>query len=153
MPTRVATDAAATISGPLWEAIGPLQRVLRKRAREDWPAEPLATAQVDMLRIVRMRPQISVGEAATELRIAPNTASTLAGQLAAAGLLVRETDARDRRCVRLALTQAAEERIGAWRDRRRQLLAGALEQLDDRELDALEAALPALRHLLGELER
>ena len=64
--------------------LGPLQRVLRKRAREDWPLEPLATAQVDLLRAVRLRSGITVGEAAAELRIAPNTASTLAQQLVAA---------------------------------------------------------------------
>src|SRR5690242_21654337 len=106
---RKADTLDETASG-LLAVVGPLQRVLRKRAREDWPLEPLATAQVDLLRAVRLRSGITVGEAAAELRIAPNTASTLAQQLVAAGLVAREPDPADRRAVRLVLTPAAERR-------------------------------------------
>ena len=149
-------DAAppATLGGTataLLEVIGPLQRTLRKRAREDWPLEPLATAQVELLRAVRGRAGISVGEAAAELRIAPNTASTLAQQLVTAGLISREPDPRDGRAVRLVTTPAPS---GAWppgttaasRCSRRRC-AGSIPD----EQAALAAALPSLRSLLGGL--
>jgi DNA-binding MarR family transcriptional regulator len=150
MPRSATRDETA--SG-LLAVLGPLQRVLRKRAREDWPLEPLATAQVDLLRAVRIRSGITVGEAAAELRIAPNTASTLAQQLVAAGLVAREPDPDDRRAVRLALTPAAEQRMAAWRDRRQQVLDGALERLSPADRAAVAAAVGPLRELLEALER
>jgi len=141
-------DTAAGLVGVL----GPLQRTLRKRAREDWPLEPLATAQVELLRAVGRRPGVSVGEAAAELRIAPNTASTLANQLVAAGLVRREADARDRRTVRLAVTDAAERRMAAWNDRRHQVLDAALVHLAREDRAVLRAAIGPLERLLEALE-
>jgi DNA-binding MarR family transcriptional regulator len=151
MPRSTATieDAA---SG-LLAVVGPMQRVLRRRAREDWPLEPLATAQVDLLRAVRLRSGITVGEVAAELHIAPNTASTLAHQLVAAGLLTRERHPDDRRAVRLVLTPAAERRMAAWHDRRQQVLDGALHRLSPADRAAVAAAVGPLRQLLEALER
>jgi len=137
----------------LLAVVGPLQRVLRKRAREDWPLEPLATAQVDLLRAVRLRSDITVGEAAAELHIAPNTASTLAQQLVAAGLVAREPDPADRRAVRLVLTPAAERRMAAWHDRRLQVLDAALDRLPSADRAAVARAVRPLRELLEALER
>lgn len=151
MPRRPPT-AAETASG-LLAVVGPLGRVLRKRAREDWPLEPLATAQVDLLRAVRLRSGITVGDAAAELHIAPNTASTLAQQLVAAGLLAREPDPADRRAVRLVLTPAAERRMAAWHDRRQQVLDAALHGLAPADRAAVAAAVGPLRKLLEALER
>jgi DNA-binding MarR family transcriptional regulator len=149
MPAPPTTnDTAAGLLGVL----GPLQRTLRKRAREDWPLEPLATAQVELLRTIRRRPGISVGEAAADLRIAPNTASTLANQLVAAGLVRRAADERDRRTVRLAVTDAADRRMAAWNDRRHHVLDAALAGLTDAEQTALRAAVGPLQRLLRALE-
>jgi DNA-binding MarR family transcriptional regulator len=148
MPQTTVDDTAAELIGVL----GPLQRTLRKRAREDWPLEPLATAQVDLLRTVRRRSGISVGEAAAELRVAPNTASTLANQLVAAGLVRREPDPHDRRTVRLVLTPAAERRVAAWHDRRQQVLDAALTRLAPTERAAVAAAVGPLQQLLESLE-
>ncbi len=147
MPQTTFDDTAAGLIGVL----GPLQRTLRKRAREDWPLEPLATAQVDLLRTVRRRSGISVGEAAAELRVAPNTASTLANQLVAAGLVRREPDPHDGRTVRLVLTPAAERRVAAWHDRRQQVLGVALARLSPDERAAVAAAVGPLHQLLESL--
>jgi DNA-binding MarR family transcriptional regulator len=146
----VATEYTAA---DLLATLGPLQRVLRKRARDDWPLEPLASAQVDLLRAVRLRSGITVGEAAADLHIAPNTASTLARQLVAAGLLAREPHPADRRAVRLVLTPAAERRMAAWHDRRQQVLDGALHRLSPADRAAVAAAVGPLRQLLEALER
>ena len=145
MPRTPVASRKDTAAG-LLTVLGPLQRMLRKRAREDWPLEPLATAQVELLRAVRNRKGITVGEAAAVLRIAPNTASTpLANGLVAAGLVNRETDPHDRRSVRLVVTPAAERRMAAWNDRRQQVLDAALGRLEPGERAALEAAIGPLQ--------
>ena len=64
--------------------------------RHGWATEPLPTAQSELLRLVAARPGISVAEAARELRLAPNTVSTLVGRLADQGLLSRERALRRR---------------------------------------------------------
>jgi DNA-binding MarR family transcriptional regulator len=121
--------------------------------RDDWPLDPLPTAQIDLLRAVASRPGLTVGEVAFELRIAPNTASTLVNQLVAAGLVVRSQDEVDRRSIRLALTAAAEARISAWHDRRQELLHQALDRLNADERAAIAGAMPALRRLRETLDR
>jgi DNA-binding MarR family transcriptional regulator len=146
------SQTTAATAAALVGVLGPLHRTLRKRAREDWPLEPLATAQVELLRAVRRRPGISVGEAAAELRVAPNTASTLANQLVAAGLVGRTADDRDRRTVRLAVTDAADERMAAWNDRRHHVLEAALVRLGRADREALAAAVGPLQRLLESLE-
>jgi DNA-binding MarR family transcriptional regulator len=144
---------AAGLASDLLTVVGPLQRLLRRRVREDWPLEPLPTAQIDLLRAVASRPGLTVGEVAFELRIAPNTASTLVNQLVAAGLIVRRQDEVDRRSIRLALTAAAEARISAWHDRRQELLHQALDRLNADERAVIAAAMPALRRLREALDR
>ncbi|HEV8450180.1 MAG TPA: MarR family transcriptional regulator [Gaiellales bacterium] len=143
----------AGLASDLLSVVGPLQRLLRRRVREDWPLEPLPTAQIDLLRAVALRPGLTVGEVAFQLRIAPNTASTLVNQLVVAGLVVRRQDEVDRRSIRLVLTAAAEARISAWRDRRQELLYQALDRLNADERAAIAAAMPALRRLRETLDR
>ena len=67
---------------------------------------------VVMQSLVGRQPGISVREAAAELSLVPNTASTLVSKLAADGLLIRSVDTDDRRVGRLKLTAPAQ-RIGA----------------------------------------
>ena len=143
----------AGLASDLLTVVGSLQRLVRRRVREDWPLESLPTAQIDLLRAVASRPGVTVGEVAFELRVAPNTASTLVNQLVAAGLVVRRQDEVDRRSIRLQLTAAASARISAWHDRRQELLHQALDRLNADERAAIAAAMPALRRLRETLDR
>jgi DNA-binding MarR family transcriptional regulator len=130
-----------------------IRRLLRQRIRAEWGSPPLPEAQLELVRVLRERPGLRVQEAADVLGVAPNTVSTLAGQLAAAGLLERQADASDRRAIHLRLTQAARARIARWRDRRQALMATALRELSEADRDAIVAALPALGRLAGRLEQ
>ncbi|WP_345626584.1 MarR family winged helix-turn-helix transcriptional regulator [Rugosimonospora acidiphila] len=128
----------------LLATLGLMRRHLRRRAGRPWPSSPLTTSQVELARLVRHNPGISVAEAAGELGLVPNTVSTLVGQLSEQGLLRRSPDPNDRRVARLTLTPPAQQQVNAWRDRRIALVTQVLERLDDRELDALRTALPTL---------
>ena len=55
----------------------------------------------------------TVGELAERMRLAPNTVTELIDRTAAAGLVVRESDAADGRIVRVRVTDEGERRLAA----------------------------------------
>ena len=75
----------------LLEALSAVRRAVRRRA--DRPVELLALtgAQLELVRLLRREPGVSIADAAGRLRVAPNTVSTLVRQLADAGVLERRT--------------------------------------------------------------
>ncbi|QOC93318.1 MarR family winged helix-turn-helix transcriptional regulator [Micromonospora craniellae] len=133
--------------GQLSDALGDLHRVLRRTATQRTGRTALPDAQVEVLRLVQRQPGMSVREVAQRLGTAPNTVSTLVGELTAAGLLSRDRDPGDRRTVRLTLTDTTWERIAAYGQHRRDLLAAALAGLDAADRELLLAAAPALSRL------
>ena len=148
-PPRAAADLA--LAEGLFAAVGQLRRHGRRLGGGPFPAGTLSGAQVEVVRLVRRRPGLSVAEAAAELALAPNTVSTLVGQLAEAQVLTRVTDPQDRLVARLALTTPAKERVERWRDQRAAATAGAIADLDPSERAALERAVPIISRLAAEL--
>jgi DNA-binding MarR family transcriptional regulator len=141
-------QAAAELLG----AISIVRRTARRAARSAWAQEPLPPAQLELLRVAAGRPGITVAEAAHELRLAPNTVSTLVGKLAARGLLRRGRDAADGRAALLTVTGLAERRISEWRDLRAELAGAALGRLTRADQRAIADAVPALVRLAEQLE-
>jgi DNA-binding MarR family transcriptional regulator len=140
-------DLFATEGGELLDAIGSVHRAARRAVRHAWAVEPLPPAQSELLRLAAGRPGITVAEAAAELRLAPNTVSTLVGKLTAAGLLRRSRGPQDGRTALLTVTAAARQRLAQWRDLRADLAGRALAGLSAADRNALATALPALAHL------
>src|SRR5258708_40103396 len=102
-------------------AIGVLRGAARRAARQAWARQPLPPAQSELLRLAAARPGITVADAAHELRLAPNTVSTLVGRLTGAGLLCRERSAQDGRTALLTTTEKAGRRPAEFRDLRAEL--------------------------------
>ena len=123
----------------------------RLLARRPLELSALTGSQVDLVRLVRRRPGISVALAAEELRLAPNTVSTLVRQLSDAGLLRRLVDERDRRVARLELAEDLLEKVDAFRDRRVALLAAALRSLTPAERELLDEAAVLLSRVASAL--
>jgi DNA-binding MarR family transcriptional regulator len=117
------------------------------------PAElfPLSSAQLDLIRTVRTNPGISVAKAAEALRLAPNTVSTLVRQLSADGLIERRVDPLDRRAARLDLTAETKRNVGAFRDRRTNVLSKAMESISARDQRKLADGLKVLGRLVDQL--
>jgi DNA-binding MarR family transcriptional regulator len=128
-----------------------LRRLARRRLADVVPGPRLPEAQRELLLVVGAQPGIGVAAAAEELHLAGNSVSTLVNALVDAGLLNREPDPDDRRAVRLTLTTRAKTRLSTWRAARADLLSRALDRTADGDREALAAALPALRRLLGAL--
>ena len=142
-------DAAAD----LLTAIGVIRRTARRATRQAWARPPLPPAQSELLRLAAARPGLTVADAAQELRLAPNTVSTLVGKLTEAGLLSRERSARDGRAALLTATAKAQQRLAEFRDLRAELAGRALARLAEPDRQALTAAVPALLRLAEQIEQ
>ncbi len=141
--TRLADD--------LYDVIGLLRRRSRRLVGAPFPDLALSGAQLELVRVIRRNPGVAVAHAATLLGLAPNTVSTLVGQLVALEVVVRDRDERDRRLARLHLTPAAREALEQWRDRRAQATAAALEELTAADQVRLAEALPLLARVAAAL--
>jgi DNA-binding MarR family transcriptional regulator len=135
----------------LLAAIGAVRRVARRAVRSAY-AEPLPPARSELLRLAARRPGIGVAEAAAELRLAPNSVSTMVSKLAEDGLLSRGRVASDGRSVRLTVTEAGAARVEEWRDIRLDLAARAIGLLPAEDQKALAAVVPALTRLAEQME-
>lgn len=149
-PPLTVTDLA--LADDLFTAIGQLRRHARRLGGGPFPAGSLSGAQVELVRLVRRRPGLSVTEAAAELALAANTVSTLVGQLVAADVITRVADPQDRRVGRLALTAPAQERVERWRDRRASATAEAIAGLDATDRATLAQAVPLIARLAAALD-
>jgi len=137
---------ARDVAADLFAAISVIRRTARRAARQAWTQQPLPPAQSELLRLAAARPGLTVAEAAQELRLAPNTISTLVGRLTDAGLLSRERSAQDGR------TDKANRRLAEFRDLRAELAGRALVQLPDQDRQALARAIPALLRLAERMD-
>jgi DNA-binding MarR family transcriptional regulator len=130
-----------------------VRRAVRRQAGQVEEVARLSNAQVQLVRVVRRRPGVSVAEAAAELGVAANTVSTLVGQLVAAGVLARGNDDADRRVARLSLAPSVAERLGVWLEKRSSALADALAGLTVDDCHALAGALGPLSRLATAIGR
>lgn len=161
VPTALPGSGTSTSGGaqpaPVWAdrllvAMAAIRRNGRRLAGQPAELSPLTGAQLELVRLLRRRPAVSVAEAADDLNLAANTVSTLVGQLSDAGFVRRRVDRSDRRVARLELTPHMRRTVDAWRDSRVVDLAAAIDQLSLREQRRLVVALPVLERLAGQLE-
>ena len=140
-------DLSSAAARDLLAAIGLVRRTTRRAVRQAWHTEPLPPAQSELLQLTASRPGITVADAAHELRLAPNTVSTLVGRLTAAGLLRRSRSASDGRAALLTATEQGHSRLEAYRDLRAELAGQALARLTAADRRTLAAAVPVLLRL------
>src|ERR1700733_1906456 len=130
-PPEPTAESARAEAAELLAAMGAVRRVARRAVRTASQAEPLPPARSELLRLAARRPGIGVAEAAAELRLAPNSVSTMVSKLTEDGLLSRDRGATDGRSVRLTVTEAGAARIEQWRDIRTDLAGRALGRLGE----------------------
>jgi DNA-binding MarR family transcriptional regulator len=120
-------------------------------ARRPVELSSLTGSQLDLVRVILRRPGLSVNEAAEELRLAPNTVSTLVRQLTDQNLVIRSSDAVDRRVACLDLTPTMRRKVRAFRDRRLAALVAAMTRLSASEQRSLAGAVTLLDDLAAQL--
>ena len=140
-------DTRADLIAELFSVVGRFRRQLRRSTGGGFDGTGLTQSQGEMLRLVGRQPGISVREAATELGLVPNTASTLVSKLTADGMLIRTVDTDDRRVGRLRLTEPAQRIADKTRAERRAALSAVLDELEPGQLDNLERGLEVLAEM------
>jgi DNA-binding MarR family transcriptional regulator len=153
---RGATNLDDTVGNAdvLLTLMASIRRRGRLLARSPVELSTMTSSQLDLVRVVLRQPGVSINEAAEELRLAPNTVSTLVRQLTDEHLLIRRVDPDDRRVARLALTPSMQRKVAEFRDRRVAQLSVAISQLSRAEQRRLPEVLAMLEHvaeLLGEV--
>jgi DNA-binding MarR family transcriptional regulator len=151
-PSGQPTTESKLVAGELLAATGAIRRVVRRAVRNSAVAQALPPARSELLRLTARQPGISVADAAHELRLAPNSVSTMVSQLTADGLLTRSRADSDGRSVRLAVTPAGAERIAQWQDIRADVAGRALDLISEPDREAIRAAIPALNRLAEQME-
>ncbi len=145
---KTATDTLA-IADRLRPVLLRVGRELRREARE----VGISPEQVSLLVAIKYTPGIGVRELAARERVSPPALSNHVDRLERDGLVSRTPSASDRRRVGIALTDEGQRVLRRVRSRRTAWLATRLGGLSPEELDAVEAAVEPLWHLLHEDER
>ena len=145
------TTPDLALAEELLEAVGSLRRQVRGLVGRPWPDTELRASEMELIRLVRRHPSISINDAAAALGLAANSVSMLVRRLVDAEMLVRVTGDEDRRVVRLMLTPQARQRVERWRDHRHVVVADALAGLTANEQKRLQAALPVVEKLVEQL--
>ena len=148
MPAHAALTS--DLATGLFHTVGRFRRQLRRTAGGSFAG--VTQSQAELLRLVGRQPGISVREAAQELGLAANTASTLVSKLAADQLLVRTVDPDDRRIGRLRLTAPAQQLADETRAARRAAIDVVLKQLSTEQIDDLTKGLAVLAEMTRMLQ-
>jgi DNA-binding MarR family transcriptional regulator len=135
-----------TVAAELRPVLLRLARELRKETEQ----LGITARQATLLWLVKRSPGLSLAELAAQEGISPPAMSGHVDRLERSGLLERVRSSDDRRRVGLRLTDEGERVTRRVRARRTTWLAGRLQALEPAELEAIEAAIPALMRVVGD---
>lgn len=111
----------------------------------------LTATQLSALATIEAKGPLRLGDLAAHEGIAPPTVSRLVDHLENAGLVRRQTDARDGRSYLVALTSAGEGLLAELRSTGTRMLEAAMAGLDAEDQAALVATVPLLERLFDAL--
>ena len=120
-----------------------LYQLIRRASHPVHRAE-MTPEQYWLLRLLRRRGALSIGELAEALGVTGSSVTTACKRLEKAGLVTRERQSDDERMVRVVLTQEGNARVESWEQQRRELLAQLLAPLDQDEQEVLQRLLERL---------
>ena len=113
--------------------------------------EEVTLTQYRSLVILASRGPQGIADLAEAVAVTPPTASRLCERLVRKGLVRRRTDRRDRRQVRVGLTEAGRHLVDTVTERRREEIAGLLASIPQQDQRPVAAALQQLAKSAGEV--
>lgn len=126
-------------------AVGRLARRLRQQNEGE-----ITASQFSALSSVARLGPVTLGKLASVERLRPPTVTRMVSILEESGLVLRHTDADDRRICRVEITHLGRDLLERSRTRKDAYLARRLATLSPKELDALRHATAVLERLLEE---
>jgi DNA-binding MarR family transcriptional regulator len=144
MPSTVAADTTA-----LANRLRPVLLKLNRELRHEIHSLGVTGGQVSLLIQIKYNPGIGIRELAALERISVPGMSKFVARLEEAGLVERAPVEGDQRRVELKLTRAGQGVLRSVKSKRTAWLADRLRQLGPEELDAIDAAIEPLAHLLN----
>src|SRR5919198_2003056 len=128
----------------------PVLLKLNRELRREIHSLGVTGGQVALLVQIKTHPGIGMRELASLERVSVPGMSKFVSRLEGAGLVQRAPVAGDQRRVGLTLTAAGQRVLRSVKSKRTAWLADRLRRLDPGELDAIDAAIEPLTHLLEE---
>jgi DNA-binding MarR family transcriptional regulator len=147
MPIAVAADPTV-----LANRLRPVLLQLNRQLRREIHSLGVTGGQVSLLVQIKYRPGIGIRELAALERMSVPGMSKFISRLEEAGLVQRAPVEGDQRRVGLTLTPAGQKVLRSVKSKRTAWLASRLRDLDPEELEAIDAAIEPLAHLLAEDE-
>ena len=147
MPTTLAADPTV-----LANRLRPVLLQLNRQLRREIHSLGVTGGQVSLLLQIKYHPGIGIRELAALERMSVPGMSKFISRLEEAGLVHRAPVAGDQRRVGLTLTRAGQKVLRSVKSKRTAWLSARLRELDPDELDAIDAAIEPLAHLLSEDE-
>jgi DNA-binding MarR family transcriptional regulator len=147
MPIALAADPTL-----LANRLRPVLLHLNRQLRREVHSLGVTGGQVALLVQIKFHPGIGIRELAALERISVPGMSKFTSRLEEAGLVQRAPVAGDQRRVGLTLTAAGQKVLRSVKSKRTAWLASRLRDLDPDELEAIDAAIEPLTHLLAEGE-
>jgi DNA-binding MarR family transcriptional regulator len=147
MPIAVAADPTV-----LANRLRPVLLQLNRQLRREIHSLGVTGGQVSLLVQIKYHPGIGIRELAELERMSVPGMSKFISRLEGAGLVQRAPVEGDHRRVGLTLTSAGHKVLRSVKSKRTAWLSARLRELDPDELEAIDAAIEPLAHLLEEDE-
>src|SRR5262249_49315037 len=128
----------------------PVLLKLNRELRREIHSLGVTGGQVSLLVQIKYRPGIGIRELARLERVSVPGMAKFVARLEAAGLVERAPVAGDQRRVGLTLTADGHRALRSVKSKRTAWLSARLAQLDPDEVEAIDAAIEPLAHLLQE---
>jgi DNA-binding MarR family transcriptional regulator len=128
----------------------PVLLKLNRELRREIHSLGVTGGQVSLLVQIKYRPGIGMRELAGVERMSVPGMSKFIARLEQAGLVQRAPVEGDQRRVGLSLTPAGDKVLRSVKSRRTAWLSSRLRQLDPADVEAIDAAIEPLIHLLEE---
>jgi DNA-binding MarR family transcriptional regulator len=127
----------------------PVLLKLNRELRREIHSLGVTGGQVGLLVQIKTRPGIGMRELASVERMSVPGMSKFVAKLEHAGLVQRAAVEGDQRRVGLSLTPAGHKVLRSVKSKRTAWLADRLRHLDPEQLEAIDAAIEPLAHLLA----
>src|SRR4051812_42780394 len=147
MPTAVAADPTVIAN-----RLRPVVLQLNRQLRREIHSLGVTGGQVSLLVQIKQRPGIGIRELAALERISVPGMSKFVSRLEEASLVQRAPVAGDQRRVGLTLTAGGQKVLRSVKSKRTAWLSARLRELDPDQLEAIDAAIEPLAHLLDEAD-